>query len=961
MVIDPKDTRGSIVVCGEDGVMEMVSPDAIREVGDAIDPEAEKEEAAEALRQRIAQDAADKFDNTPKYGVNDTFVMTGADGTQVSGVVQRTDDDGVEAAIGDRVALIPTERFEAAVQEVRDAYGNVAWRRTPEDTAEADVRENGESVPNTAESVQGTPGNVGEKGENVQQSMPDEQPHNNGRLDIQERPLLWERGAYTAPEDVATPTITTIGPPQGDEGTSRAKGQSNVSSVGKDTEESANRQTEDTADRKLAEQDVKTLLARMEADAEVSTEKELTAQTWSETFDEGNSIETPIGRVKMGDNQITKFFEKKRTKEFGMVAPTLKNPDVIIAEESAAKDGNTERDSSYLFVKTFNRNGEKIKFYASITVKKDGMEVSISSHYMNREAVQRKMQEGRVLYIREALLSNSSEWHLAEHRDGVPDLLPTQESNAFPDMPHNSGTERSVGKDTEQNSDMQGDGGNYEAVGRSLSESETETVISEMKSGAQPAPEMELNPENWLSQFGEDGVVATPIGEVRMGENQYFKLAQRGRDGKLGMVKPTLESPDVIVEDASKAKENDAEERPSSYVFVKTFTKADGSRYYHFTSVTVSKDGGEVVVSNQEKSENRISRLLRNGRIVWIDAAFSLHPTAQDGVSVPLGDSNRLTSTDSQSALLGVNSPEHSSVGKDTEQNPDMQGEGVENASALSRIPKDANGEPVYTAADSYTAWDALVEQCGGDADMAQGVADSMVKDMETALKKAEKSAPAHGVTVAEKIAAAKGHKAAVEKARTELEKWRAIAGEAAGQAPCRPSVDAVGMSGGIVSVAGGGGISAVNSTVNAKGSERADNDGMKVIVPRSVAELPDTDVYELVSSGRIGDAERLNSFDKFSRFDMYYCVRDDAMSPLFMRGDMLALANIPKGAVFPNGMPIVVDTHPFGFVFRRVYDAGDALECRVYDAGSGYTDTVMPKSQVIRLYRVVGLLRIGN
>ena len=315
-----------------------------------------------------------------------------------------------------------------------------------------------------------------------------------------------------------------------------------------------------------------------------------------------------------------------------------------------------------------------------------------------------------------------------------------------------------------------------------LDEEESSALMERMEAEAAEIPLIELNPANWVKEFGEKGIVSTPIGEVKMGENQYFKLAQRGRDGKLGMVKPTLETPDVIVEDSSKAKENGAEERPSSYVFVKTFTKADGSRYYHFTSVTVSKDGGEVVVSNQEKSENRISRLLRNGRIVWIDAAFSLHPTAQDRVSVPLGDSNRLTPTDSQSALLGVSSPEHS-AGKDTEQNSDMQAEGGENASALSLIPKDANGEPVYTAADAYTAWDALVEQCGGDADMAQGVADSMVKDMETALKKAEKSAPAHGVTVAEKIAAAKGHKAAVEKARTELEKWRAIAGETASRA----------------------------------------------------------------------------------------------------------------------------------------------------------------------------------
>lgn len=41
------------------------------------------------------------------------------------------------------------------------------------------------------------------------------------------RLLLWERGAQAAPEDVATPTITTIKPLQGDEDVSRTKGQSN--------------------------------------------------------------------------------------------------------------------------------------------------------------------------------------------------------------------------------------------------------------------------------------------------------------------------------------------------------------------------------------------------------------------------------------------------------------------------------------------------------------------------------------------------------------------------------------------------------------------------------------------------------------------------------------------------------------------------------------------------------------
>ena len=151
----------------------------------------------------------------------------------------------------------------------------------------------------------------------------------------------------------------------------------------------------------LSEEDAKMLIQNMEDSSEDYVETELSPESWNNSFDEDNSIETPIGRVKMGGNQISKFLQKKRTKEFGMVAPTLSNPDVIVEEKSEAKDGNSERQSSYIFIKTFNRNGEKIKFYASITVKKDGMEVSISSHYMNRNAVEKRLMEDNVIYIKD--------------------------------------------------------------------------------------------------------------------------------------------------------------------------------------------------------------------------------------------------------------------------------------------------------------------------------------------------------------------------------------------------------------------------------------------------------------------------------------------------------------------------------------------------------------------------------
>lgn len=194
-------------------------------------------------------------------------------------------------------------------------------------------------------------------------------------------------------------------------------------------------------------------------------------------------------------------------------------------------------------------------------------------------------------------------------------------------------------------------------VNHSLSQEEAQVFITEMEANAEVAPEIELTIENWDSLFGEDGLVETPIGEVKMGENQFTKLMRQGRDGKLGMVKPTLENPDVIIEDESKAK-NGETERPSSYVFVKSFKKADGSRYYYFTSVTVSKDGKEVIVSNQEKRRNAIANLLTNGKLVWKHADnVSNASDVANGLYSSQGNSSDLAAegTDAPQTNVGVN------------------------------------------------------------------------------------------------------------------------------------------------------------------------------------------------------------------------------------------------------------------------------------------------------------------
>ena len=184
----------------------------------------------------------------------------------------------------------------------------------------------------------------------------------------------------------------------------------------------------------LSEEAAQSLITSMEESAIEDPEIRLTPQTWLETFGINNSIDTPIGKVRMGENQYAKLQDKKRTSEFGMISLTLSDPDVIFVEPSKAKGEDVaERNFSYVFAKTFKRNGNKVKYYTSVTVSIDGLEISVSSHFVNPNKMLNKLMEFNREYTKETLFSNSSEMRLAEHQSDVPDLLPTQENNVSSD------------------------------------------------------------------------------------------------------------------------------------------------------------------------------------------------------------------------------------------------------------------------------------------------------------------------------------------------------------------------------------------------------------------------------------------------------------------------------------------------------------------------------------------------
>ena len=149
----------------------------------------------------------------------------------------------------------------------------------------------------------------------------------------------------------------------------------------------------------LTDAEIDELMSLMEENASETPQIELNPQNWEEQFGETGMVSTPIGVVKMGDNQIAKLFEKGRSKQFGMIKPTLETPHVVVEVPSTSSDGETERATSLLFIKTFKgTNGEKIYYFKSVTVKKDGLEVSISSHYDREKRVRDALKKGKLQY-----------------------------------------------------------------------------------------------------------------------------------------------------------------------------------------------------------------------------------------------------------------------------------------------------------------------------------------------------------------------------------------------------------------------------------------------------------------------------------------------------------------------------------------------------------------------------------
>ena len=331
------------------------------------------------------------------------------------------------------------------------------------------------------------------------------------------------------------------------------------------------------------------------------------------------------------------------------------NGNVVLADV-LGKDGNTKYPNSQLFL--IRDAGAKAKV---VELKSDG---TIVPHAVNKEDV--------------ATISSMS---LDEYKQAMPETSMIED---------NTGA-------------IEADRGGIEVDDNTqpLSEADADNVIAQMESRAEVAPELELTPDNWAAEFGEDGIVSTPIGDVKMGENQVAKLFEKGRSKEFGMIKPTLTNPDVIIEVPSHSADGN-EERSSSYLFIKTFLGKNGKKVYYFKSVTIKKDGLEISISSHYDRAKRVKEALMKGKLLYRKNDGAQTEQNQPSTSV----------TTSQEDAAG------SSESKDT----NISANGNENNESLTfedgtPIPVDENGETDLSQTDAAHAAEWYDTNLGEDAD----------------------------------------------------------------------------------------------------------------------------------------------------------------------------------------------------------------------------------------------------
>jgi hypothetical protein len=158
---------------------------------------------------------------------------------------------------------------------------------------------------------------------------------------------------------------------------------------------------------------------------------EFSRENYNKLFPFGR-IKTPLGMVKLGQDQFAKLIRKKRRHLLGAMRQTLVEPVVVLSEKQ-------DERTAMLYIKSF-KDDEKSAFVMSVVVNDGKDNIAISTGPRKKKQIEAKLTAGSPLYISTggvaARLIGTDEANPATQQDILSPSSPRKSSVAAPSAKH---------------------------------------------------------------------------------------------------------------------------------------------------------------------------------------------------------------------------------------------------------------------------------------------------------------------------------------------------------------------------------------------------------------------------------------------------------------------------------------------------------------------------------------------
>ena len=119
------------------------------------------------------------------------------------------------------------------------------------------------------------------------------------------------------------------------------------------------------------------------------------------------------------------------------------------------------------------------------------------------------------------------------------------------------------------------------------------------------------------------GTVQTPIGEVKIGKNQFEKMAEKDngkRQELIGAMRQTLADPITIIQEEKDGRK--------AYVFIKSFKNTvDPQKPDFIISVVVTIEGAKVAISTYKRKRREVLNKIKRAGVIAYEKDYGASQT----------------------------------------------------------------------------------------------------------------------------------------------------------------------------------------------------------------------------------------------------------------------------------------------------------------------------------------------